>query len=284
MNKFIDLHVHSTASDGTYTPAELIKLAHETGLLAIALTDHDSVDGIEEARRAADNFQIELIPGTEFSTEYQGKEIHVVGLYIDHKNKALADQLREFRDCRDNRNEKMTLRLQEEGFSIPYEDLLKTFPDCVLTRAHIARYLLDTKQVSSISEVFDKYIGDGCKCYVDRPKVTPMDAVSLIHQAGGTAFLAHPCLYKMKRHELTAMLDELADAGLDGIEAVYSCNQGSDEKDFKSLASNYHMIISGGSDFHGTNKPYIKLGTGKGNLKIPYSILEDIKTYRQQKN
>lgn len=231
---------------------------------------------------AADRFQLELIPGTEFSTEYHGKEIHVVGLYIDYKNKALTDQLRQFRDFRDHRNEKMVLRLQEEGFSITYNDLLKTFPDCVLTRAHIARYLSDTKQVSSISEVFDKYIGDGCRCYVDRPKVTPMDAVSLIHQAGGTAFLAHPCLYKMNRRELTAMLDELADAGLDGIEAVYSCNQGSDEKDFKALAEHYHMIISGGSDFHGTNKPYIKLGTGKGNLKIPYRILENIKTYRQK--
>ena len=151
-------------------------------------------------------------------------------------------------------------------------------PDTVVARPHIARYLVDSGQVKDLKTVFDKYIGDGCKCYVDRYKITPMQAVALIHQAGGLAILAHPCLYKMKRAELTAMIEELVAAGLNGIEAVYSCNQGSDEKDFRAMAEKYHLLLSGGSDFHGANKPYIHLGTGKGTMSVPHEFLEAMRT------
>ena len=173
-------------------------------------------------------------------------------------------------------------KLAEEGFSISADALYQMFPDCVLTRAHIARYLTETGQVESISEVFDHYIGEGCKCYIDRPKVTPTEAVKLIHLAGGTAVLAHPCLYKMERSELIAMINEMKQEGLDGIEAIYSCNQGNDEEEFRALADQYHLLISGGSDFHGSNKPDISLGTGKGNLHIPYEILEKIRESRKK--
>ena len=277
----IDLHVHSTASDGTCTPAQLTALAKESGVRAFALTDHDSTEGIEEALAAAEKNNVEVIPGVELSTEYDQTEIHVVGLYIDWKCPALVKQLTHFRECRDNRNLKMAERLAQEGFSISAEALYQMFPDCVLTRAHIARYLTETGQVGSISEVFDKYIGEGCKCYIDRPKVTPTVAVRLIHEAGGTAILAHPCLYKMKRPRLLAMIEEMKKEGLDGIEAIYSCNQGNDEADFRALAHTYHLLLSGGSDFHGSNKPDIRLGTGKGNLNIPYEILEAIKESRK---
>ena len=277
MCKYIDLHVHSTASDGTYAPAALVDLAIRQQLCAIAITDHDSIDGIKEAQTAALHTDLEVIPGVELSTEYEGCEIHVVGLYIDPEHPALKKQLSDFRNLRDNRNVLMAERLAQEGFAITYEALAESFPDCVLTRAHIARYLLNTGQVKSLSEVFDKYIGDGCKCYIDRPKVSPMEAVSLIHQAGGLAFLAHPCLYKLKRKELLLLLDNMQAAGLDGIEAIYSCNQGSDEKDFCQLANERGLLVSGGSDFHGSNKPYIKLGTGKGTLKVTYNLLEQIR-------
>lgn len=278
----IDLHVHSTASDGTFTPAQLVALAEKSGVCAFALTDHDSTDGIEEALEAAANSNIQVIPGVELSTEYNGKEIHVVGLYIDWKCPALVKQLTHFRECRDNRNLIMAQKLAEEGFSISADALYQMFPDCVLTRAHIARYLTETGQVESISEVFDHYIGEGCKCYIDRPKVTPTEAVKLIHLAGGTAVLAHPCLYKMERSELIAMINEMKQEGLDGIEAIYSCNQGNDEEEFRALAAQYHLLISGGSDFHGSNKPDISLGTGKGNLHIPYEILEKIRESRKK--
>ena len=224
MNKTIDLHVHSTASDGTFTPTELVTEAKRCGLSAFALTDHDTVDGISEALAAGEASGFEVIPGVELSTEYNETEIHVVGLFIDPANTELQAELAKFRDNRDNRNLKMIEKLQEEGFRITAEDLYRLNPDTVVARPHIARYLVDSGQVKDLKTVFDKYIGDGCKCYVDRYKITPMQAVALIHQAGGLAILAHPCLYKMKRAELTAMIEELVAAGLNGIEAVYSCN------------------------------------------------------------
>ncbi|MEI3338885.1 MAG: PHP domain-containing protein [Eubacterium sp.] len=230
-----------------------------------------------EAVVAGKAYGIEVIPGVELSTEYENVEIHVVGLYIDEKNEVLCRQLQAFRDNRDNRNLKMIERLREEGYDLTAEELYALHPDAVLTRAHIARFLVDTQQVKDIPTVFAKLIGDGCKCYVDRMKITPMQAVELIHEAGGFAVLAHPCLYKMKKSELEDMVTEMTASGLDAIEAVYSCNQGSDEKDYKEMAERFGLLISGGSDFHGTNKPYIKLSVGKGNLKIPYEILENIK-------
>lgn len=280
MDKRIDLHVHSTASDGTLTPSELVQEAVSQKISAIALTDHDSVSGIEEALEAGKKYNVEVVPGVELSTEYKDTEIHVVGLFIDWHNESLLRQLHAFRDNRDNRNLKMIDRLREEGFSITAEAIYERSPDAVIARPHIARYLVDTNQVKDMQTVFDKYIGDGCKCYVDRMKITPMQAVELIHEAGGTAILAHPCLYKMKRKEIEVMVQEMIAAGLDGIEAVYSCNQGSDEKDYKEMAARYGLLVSGGSDFHGSNKPYIKLGTGKGNLSVPYELLEQIKKSR----
>ena len=260
MNKTIDLHVHSTASDGTFTPTELVAEAKRCGLSAFALTDHDTVDGISEALAAGEASGLEVIPG------------------VEPANTELQAELAKFRDNRDNRNLKMIEKLQEEGFRITAEDLYRLNPDTVVARPHIARYLVDSGQVKDLKTVFDKYIGDGCKCYVDRYKITPMQAVALIHQAGGLAILAHPCLYKMKRAELTAMIEELVDAGLNGIEAVYSCNQGSDEKDFRAMAEKYHLLLSGGSDFHGANKPYIHLGTGKGTMSVPHEFLEAMRT------
>lgn len=164
--KRIDLHVHSTASDGTLTPAELAAEAQKAGLAAFALTDHDTVNGIAEAREAARTHSVELIPGVELSTEYKGKEVHMVGLFLDETNPTLLSHLADFRDNRDNRNVKMYQKLNEEGFDISEEALREMFPDAVLTRAHTARYLLEKGYIKSISEAFEKYIGDGCRCYV----------------------------------------------------------------------------------------------------------------------
>lgn len=280
MKRMIDLHVHSTASDGTCSPAELVALAKEAGLQAFALTDHDSVDGIEEALQAGERLGMEVIPGVELSCNYNDEEIHVVGLFIDYTDEAFCEHLKNFQDLRDNRNIKMAERLCEEGFDITADALHEMFPDAVITRAHVAKYLVATGQVKELSIVFDKYIGNGCKCFVDRPKVHPADAVEMIHRIGGIAILAHPCLCKMKRNGVYAMIDELAAAGLDGIEAIYSCNMGSDESDFKDIARKHDLLVSGGSDFHGSNKPYIKLGVGKGNMYVDYEFLEKIKEAR----
>ena len=227
-------------------------------LSAFALTDHDTVDGISEALAAGEASRLEVIPGVELPQNTTKRKSMSRTLYRSCQYRT-SGRTSKFRDNRDNRNLKMIEKLQEEGFRITAEDLYRLNPDTVVARPHIARYLVDSGQVKDLKTVFDKYIGDGCKCYVDRYKITPMQAVALIHQAGGLAILAHPCLYKMKRAELTAMIEELVAAGLNGIEAVYSCNQGSDEKDFRAMAEKYHLLLSGGSDFHGANKPYIIL-------------------------
>ena len=179
----IDLHVHSTASDGTMSPAELAVAVKEAGLCAFALTDHDTVDGIAEARTAAKAASVELIPGVELSCDYKGKEVHMVGLYLDETNPRLLTHLARFRDNRDNRNQKMYQKLNEEGFAISEEGLREMFPDAVLTRAHVARFLLEHGYIKSISEAFEKYIGDGCRCHVPREKITPQEGIELIHHA-----------------------------------------------------------------------------------------------------
>ena len=275
--RIVDLHVHSTASDGTLTPTEVVLEAKKAGLAAFALTDHDTVSGIPKARKAALENSIELIPAIEFSTAYKEKEIHIVGLFLDITNPKLLAETAAFRDCRNKRNEKMIAALQKEGFDITMEALERENPDCVITRANIARFLYTHGMIRSVSEAFEKYIGDGCKCYVGRFKVTPMDAVRLIKEAGGLAILAHPLLYHMSTVRLNELICELKEAGLDGIEAIYSTHTVGEEQLVKRIAKEHQLKISGGSDFHGENKPMIKLGTGRGHLYIPYSVLENLK-------
>lgn len=280
--RIIDLHVHSNASDGTFTPTELISEAKRAGLSAFALTDHDTTAGIAEAVRAAEGSGIELIPGVELSTEYEKTEVHVLGLYIDPENALLQKHMADFRKSRDNRNVVMLEKLRAEGFDITQEALEARFPDAVITRAHIARYLLEKEYIPDMKTAFSKYIGDGCRCYVDRPKVTPIDAVDYIVAAGGTPVLAHPVMYPMSYFQLQRMLREMKAHGLSGMEAIYSENTAADEMVMKRIAREEGLLISGGSDFHGTNKPDIRLGVGRGKLYIPYSILEAIKAQRAQ--
>ncbi len=276
----IDLHTHSTESDGTMTPQELMEHAKEAGLSAIALTDHDTIRGLAKARPIAESLGLELIPGVELSTDYQGKEVHVLGYYIDEENKAFLGRLGDFVNGRDRRNEKMVARLREEGFDITMQGLYDEYPDSVVTRAHFARYLVEHGFVKDRETVFAKYLGDGCRCYVPREKITPFEAIKLIQLGGGLAFFAHPVLCHMNQQRLRTFIGELKSAGLDGIEAVYSMNTPQDEANMRKLAREYDLLISGGSDFHGSNKPHIQLGTGKGNLCIPYDILAKMKEYR----
>ena len=194
-HRIVDLHVHSTESDGTLTPEDLVAEAKKVGLAAFALTDHDTCQGVCKAMPCAASAGIELIPGIELSTDYHGKEVHIVGLYIDMENEQLLKKTAEYRKCRSERNALMVEALQKEGLSITMEELVAENPDCVITRANIARFLYEHGQIKSVREAFDRYIGDHCKCYVGRLKVASTDAVRLIKEAGGTAILAHPLLY-----------------------------------------------------------------------------------------
>lgn len=279
-NKIVDLHTHTTESDGSFTPEELILEAKRVGLSAIAITDHDSIAGIKKAAPIAAAQDIELIPGIELSTDYNGKEVHVVGLFIDIENEYFLSKIKEFKDCRDNRNEIIVANLQKEGFAITMDELKSENPDCVITRANIARFLYEHGMIPSIQTAFEKYIGDHCKCYVNRFKITPMEAVQLIKATGGTAILAHPLLYHMSDDTLQKLIDEMKEVGLDGIEAIYCTYSPSEERQMKQLAKENNLLISGGSDFHGTTKPKLNLATGYGKLYIPYEVLENIKSAR----
>ena len=277
METYIDLHTHSKCSDGTLTPLELIAYAQKKKLSAIALTDHDTVAGIREAYSAAKSFGIELVTGIEFSTNYMNKDIHILGYDFDAGNAHFQEHIQNFQDSRLLRNHKIIDKLREHQIPLSMEILEETFPDAVITRAHLGKYLVMKGYVKTITEAFDKYLGDNAPCFVPREKVSPHQAISVIHEAGGYAVLAHPLRYNLSSEKLENLVATLAKSGIDGIEAIYSTNRFSDTSAMKQMAKRYQLAISGGSDFHGSNKPHIDLGIGMGNLKIPYSVLAHLR-------
>ncbi len=278
--KRVDLHTHSTCSDGTYSVKELIDYAHEKELAAISLTDHDTVSGLDEASKycKANYPEMEFVPGIEFSTVNEGKDIHIVGLYIDYHNEAFNASLEKFRNSRTERNIKMCEKLKNEaGIDITYDALLKAFPGTSITRAHYAKYMVDMGFVNSRQEVFDRFIGDHCPYFVPRENIFPEQAIEQILLAGGVPILAHPVLYHMSDEKLEKLVVRLKNAGLMGIEAIYSTYEAYEERQIKELAGKYDLLISGGSDFHGANKKGIDLGVGYGKLFVPEDVLPLIK-------
>lgn len=274
--KQIDLHVHSLASDGAMTPTEVVEYAIEKGLAAFALTDHDTVVGIEEALKAAEGKNIHVIPGVEISCEYNGRDIHMLGLNIDYKSKEFIEKLEAAHASRYLRNEKMVKKLANAGFDISMEQINEEFPDAIITRSHISKHLMMKGYVSSITEGFKTLLDPGTPYYVPRERISPKEAIKWIHQAGGKAILAHPLLYHLSDEELWRLVCKLEYHGLDGLEAIYSCNVGNDRANMIKLAEEFDLHLSGGSDFHGINKPDIDLMTGKGDLYIPAMLLDDL--------
>lgn len=280
--KTIDLHTHSTASDGTLSPTELIDHAKEVGLSAIAVTDHDTVSGLQEAidhgKKAHPD--LEVVPGIEYSAVRNDKDVHIVGLYIDYENPAYKAELDEYMQSRISRNIMICEKLTKAGMPISYEELVTANPGIVITRAHISRMLHSKGYVKSYKEAFDRYIGNRCPYYVPRQGLSPETAVSHILKYGGIPVLAHPVLYGLGKDALDSLVRSLKEVGLVGIEALYGTYTGQDERDIKRLAEKYDLLISGGSDFHGLNKPDIQLGKGTGKMVIPYEVLENIKSYK----
>lgn len=279
----VDLHTHSNKSDGSFSPTELVDYAVTKKLCAVALTDHDTIDGLDEALfhaealRQAGKSSVEVVPGIEFSTKQEDKDVHIVGLYIAYDAPEFRTQLQEFVDSRTRRNIKMCHNLQEAGIDITYEKLKERNPGAVITRAHYASYLFEESYVRNRQEAFAKYLGDHTKYFVPREKVTPTQAVELILRIGGVPILAHPPLYHMGRERLDKLVSSLKDVGLMGIESLYSTYTNQDERDMRYLADKYDLLLSGGSDFHGANKPNLDLGTGYGKLFVPEEFLTKIK-------
>jgi len=274
---FIDLHVHSRCSDGTLTPSELVDYAIKKGLSAVALTDHDTVDGLDELLEYAQGKPIEVIPGIEFSTEYNHRDVHIVGLFIDHKAPVFLEYLTRFKQSRTDRNHKLCANLRGAGIDITYEALVEAFPSATITRAHYAAFLLEKGYVKSRNEAFDRYLGDHTPYFVHREKITPEEVIEVTLKAGGIPVLAHPTLYQLGREQLDVLVRRLKDAGLMGIECFYSTFTPSEEKQMRALAEKYHLLPSGGSDFHGANKPGLDLAVGYGELFVPDRFLAGMK-------
>ncbi len=274
---FVDLHTHSSASDGTLSPEDLIALAVSKELKAIALTDHDTIGGIPRAKAAAAASGLELIPGMELSCAYQGTEIHILGFFVDETSEILKNGLAGFCKVRNARNQDMLSRFQEDGFHISREDLTRNDPDTVITRAHFARVLTEKGYVSSPAQAFEKYLQYGGRYCTQPKRVTAEQVMELMRACRAWPCLAHPMQYRQGYREIREMALCLKNLGLRGMEVYHSSHHRGQSAKLQIIAKELGLLPSGGSDFHGSNKPDVELGRGRGGLRVSYSLLKDIK-------
>ena len=274
MDELIDLHVHTTASDGTMSPKQIVSYAKQKGLIAIGITDHDTISGIEEAQKEGKLLGIEVIPGIEISTEFNG-EMHILGYYIKETFQ-LIKKLNGIRDKREIRNVKIISKLNERGIDVSLEEVKEIAKGESIGRPHIAMVLMQKGYVDSVRTAFDKYLGKGKIAYVDREKVSPEEGIKIILEAGGLPVLAHPKYLNLSGAELDILLVKLKEYGLVGIEAYYSMNTKNETGIYLRVAIKHGLAVTGGTDFHGNNKPEIDIGTGKGNMKLKYDIVNNL--------
>lgn len=274
----IDLHTHTTHSDGSSSPEELIARASSKGARAIAITDHDTVDAFAEARAAADRFGVEFVPGIEISADFSPGTMHILGYFVDDESTALKEKLAMLKSAREKRNPEIARRLEGLGLDISYEEVAQLAGNKVVGRPHFASVLVSKGYVRSIQEAFDKLLKKDAPAYVEKARLSPRDSIKLIHRAGGVAVLAHPYQLKLSSYEAAdEVAAELAALGLDGIEAIYSRHSPEQRSMYSEIALRHKLLITGGSDYHGSYKPDIDLVTGLGDLEVPYSLLEALK-------
>lgn len=285
MDGTIDLHAHTTASDGTLTPGQLAFEAKKVGLRACAITDHDTAAGVKDFLNACDKVGVEGVPGVEISVKYSG-EMHILGLYVDYENEEFLNKLYKTEHSREIRNKKMIERCCELGFEITEEEVLACKDSNYsgsIGRPHIAQVFVKRGYAKDKDEAFDKYLKKGRCCYVGRELNTPEDTISMIKKAGGVSILAHPMYISRDYDELYEIISKLKKLGLDGVECRYWEYDDEFTKMINELCDQLEMLKSGGSDFHGDVKPGLMLGRGIGNLRVPYEYLEKIKNkkYKQ---
>lgn len=281
--RFIDLHVHSNASDGTFTPSEVVALAAEKGLAAIALTDHDTIDGLLEAQQAAAGLPVEIIPGIELSCVYQEEEIHLLGIYVDPDNREFTSQTEALKEIRKQRNKEIIHRFQRDGISITLDEVMAGNPHTVITRAHFARVLLHKGYGTNLNQVFKKYLDYSAPYCPRKEKITPEHAMKTLTSCNASPVLAHPYLYHLGDRKTEELVRYLKELGLHGLEVYHSSNNQYESGKLRKLARQYDLFPTGGSDFHGSNKPDIALGVGRGGLRVSELLLNDIKRIRREK-
>lgn len=283
----VDLHAHTNVSDGTLTPAELVNLAAKSGLTALAITDHDHVGALAAARAHAIDKGIEIVPGIELSVEEEGFELHLLGYLFDERDERLLATLDHLRVSRQGRAARIVERLQEMGLDITLEDVSKEVgaaagQEASIGRPHIARALMAKGLVASVTEAFDIYLANGKPAVVAKEKLTAEQALALVHAAGGVAVLAHPVTIPEAHRE--TMVRRLAALGLDGLEVVHSKHGPIEREALAALADELGLIKTGGSDFHGANKPDVLLGTGRGgNVEVGPETLGALKKRKTER-
>ncbi|HOM02771.1 MAG TPA: PHP domain-containing protein [Acetivibrio sp.] len=277
MDRFIDMHTHSVASDGSMRPSELVRHAKESGLSAVALTDHDTVDGIKEALEEGERLGFEVVPGVEISLDFD-TEMHMLGYFFGESYLNIEPVLKRLRENREKRNPKIVENLSRMGFDITIDEVIAEAQGRVVARPHIASVMVKKGYVKSVAEAFEKYLANGKPAYVKRETFTPEEGIKAIRDAGGIPVLAHPIYLGLSIEGLDGLLTRLVTAGLKGIEAYYVDNTADDTGNLLRLAIKHNIVPTGGSDFHGRFKPDISIGKGRGNLRVPYEVLERLKS------
>jgi hypothetical protein len=284
----IDLHTHSTVSDGSELPAEVMRLAAEAGCRAVALTDHDSMAGLPDAGRAAAEAGIELVPGCELSCRGPVPDesdvepsAHVLVYFADPGSGPLVDELAALRQDRVTRNHRLVERLNELGIPIRYEQVLaEAGGEEGVGRPHVAAVLVSMGAAESVTDAFDRWLGTGRPAHIPKARLAPADAAELARRSGGVAVLAHPLSLGLSPAALERFVGELAGAGFAGIEALYGRYRPDERRALAALATRFDLVATGGSDFHGTYKPDVSVGTGLGDLAVPDDRLDQLAARR----
>jgi predicted metal-dependent phosphoesterase TrpH len=268
----VDLHVHSNVSDGSDSPERLVELAAEAGLSAFALTDHDRQDGVPAAAKKAAEAGIELVPGVEISCEHKGT-MHMLVYFLEPGEGPLQDELVRLQRARDTRNERLVARLAELGLPVTMDELVLESGGTGAGRPHVAAILVRKGYATSVQDAFDRYLAKGAPAYIEKERLSPDSAISLALQSGGLPVLAHPLSLGLAPAQRASLVAELAAAGLVGLEAVYGRYSQPERADLAVLAARTGLAVTGGSDYHGTYKPDLSLGTGRGDLHVPDGAL-----------
>jgi len=279
----IDLHLHTTASDGVMTPSEIVNYAKNKGLQAIAITDHDTIEGLKEGISEGERIGLEVIPGIEISAEHSPGSMHLLGFLIDVNHPILKERLEYLQRARAERNPRMAEKLNKLGINITFDEVLKVSGGGQVGRPHFAQVLIEKGYVRSFQEAFDRFLKKGAPAYVEKMRFSAEESIHFINEANGVAVLAHPNTLQLNGYsELENLILRLVKKGLRGIEAYYPEHSALEVAQYKTLAERHGLLVTGGTDYHGIEKNGLDIGVGRGEMRLPYSIVENLKATRNR--